>query len=165
MISTRDNLDTFLQFVSSFSPSLKFTWSISETSVNFLELNIYVDSGRLSTSIYYKETDSHSYLLYSSNHPSKCKDSIPNVQFKRVRRICSNDNDFNAKADGMGFFFKNRLYPDRTINQAKQRVSTMDRNEAFQPSSNSSDNDNRIPLVITYYPSNIPIRNIIVKNF
>ena len=36
MIGTRDNLDTFLQFVSSFSPSLTFTWSISETSVNFL---------------------------------------------------------------------------------------------------------------------------------
>ena len=69
------------------------------------------------------------------------------------------------RADEMGSFFKNRLYPDRTINQAKQRVSTMDRNEALQPSSNSSNNDNHIPLVITYHPSNIPIRNIIVKNF
>ena len=65
----------------------------------------------------------------------------------------------------MRFFFKHRLHPERTINQAKQRVSTMDRNEALRPSSNSSDNDNRIPLVITYHPSNIPIRNIIVKNF
>ena len=29
----------------------------------------------------------------------------------------------------------------------------------------SSDNDNRIPLVITYHPGNIPIRKIIVKSF
>ena len=141
------------------------TISISETSVNFLDLTISVDSGRLSTSIDNKEIDSRSYLLYSSSHPSKCKDSIRYAQFKRLRRICSNDNDFNAKADEMWSFFKNRLYPDRTINQAKQRVSTMDRNEALQPSSNSSDNDNRIPPVITYHPSNILIRNIIVKNF
>ena len=89
MIGTRDNLDTFLQFVSSFLPSLKFTWSISVTSVNFLDCTISVDSGRLSTSIYYKETDSHSYLLYSSSHPSKCKYSIPYAQFKRLHRICS----------------------------------------------------------------------------
>ena len=37
MIGTRDNLDTFLQFVSSFSPSLKFTWSISEQECPLLE--------------------------------------------------------------------------------------------------------------------------------
>ena len=77
----------------------------------------------------------------------------------------SNDNDFNDKADEMGSFFKNCLYPDRTIYRAKQRVSTMDRTEALHPSSNSSDNDNRIHLVIEYHPRNIPIRSIIVKNF
>ena len=62
MIGTRDNLDTFPQFVSSFSPSLKFTWSISETSVNFLDLTISVDSGRLSTSIYYTATPQVTHL-------------------------------------------------------------------------------------------------------
>ena len=80
MIGTHDDLNTFLQFVSSFSSSLKFTWSISDSSVNFLDLTISVNAGRLATSIFYKETDSHTYLLYSSSHPSKCKDSIPYAQ-------------------------------------------------------------------------------------
>ena len=163
MIGPRDNLDTFLQFVSSFLPSLKFSWSISDTSVNFLDLTISVDAGNLSTYIYYKETDSHSYLFCFSSHLSTCKDSIPYAQFKRLRRICSNGDDFNAKADKIRPFFNNWLYPNRTINQARRRVSTIDITEALRPSSQSGNNEDRIPLVISNHPSNVPIRKSLLR--
>ena len=47
------------------------------TSVTFLDINISVQDNKLATSVHYKPTDSHSYLLYSSSHPSYVRDSIP----------------------------------------------------------------------------------------
>ena len=74
---TKEELERFIGFVNSFHPALKFTWEISETSVTFLDINISVQDNKLATSVHYKPTDSHSYLLYSSSHPSHVKDSIP----------------------------------------------------------------------------------------
>ena len=39
---TKEELERFIGFVSSFHPALKFTWEISETSVTFLHMNISV---------------------------------------------------------------------------------------------------------------------------
>ena len=94
---TKEELEQFIGFVNSFHPALKFTWEISETSVTFLDINISVQDNKLATSVHYKPTDSHSYLLYSSSHPSHFKDSIPYSQFLRLRRLCSEDSDFNSK--------------------------------------------------------------------
>ena len=68
---TKEELERFIGFVNSFHPALKFTWEISETSVTFLDINISVQDNKLATSVHYKPTDSHSYLLYSSSHPSQ----------------------------------------------------------------------------------------------
>ena len=68
---------------------LKYTWEISETSVAFLDINISINGNSLSTSVHYKPTDSHSYLLHSSSHPSHVKNAIPYSQFLRLRRLCS----------------------------------------------------------------------------
>ena len=45
----------------------------------------------LCTSVHYKSTDSHSYLLHSSSDLSHVKNSIPYSQFLRHRRLCSDD--------------------------------------------------------------------------
>ena len=49
--------------------------SISETSVSFLDINVSVSDSGLATTVHYKPTDSHSYLLHSSSHPSHVKNS------------------------------------------------------------------------------------------
>lgn len=69
----------FTNYVNDFHPALKFTHEISETSIPFLDIKVNIEnnSDHLSTSVHYKPTDSHSYLLYSSSHPSTTRDSIP----------------------------------------------------------------------------------------
>jgi hypothetical protein len=165
MSGSRESLQQFIDFMSNFTPSLKFTHTISDTSVCFLDLNISIDSDRLSTSIYYKPTDSHSYLLYSSSHPTTCKDSIPYAQFQRLRRICSSESDFKAQSEQMASFFHKRKYPRKIVAKALHRVTSMDRVTALQPSSANKVNEDRIPLVLNFHPNNMPIRNIILKNY
>ena len=93
--STREGLNQFITAVNSFHPALKYTWEISDTSLAFLDIKVSVEGNGLCTSVHYKPTDSHSYLLYLSSHPSHVKNSIPYSQFLRLRRLCSEDSDFS----------------------------------------------------------------------
>ena len=99
--STREKLNQFITAVNSFHPTLKYTWEISETSLTFLEIKLSIEGNGLCTSVRYKATDSHSYLLYSSSHPSHVKNAIPYFQFLRLRRLCSEDSDFSLKSEEM----------------------------------------------------------------
>ena len=104
--SSREELDQFITSVNSFHPALKYTWEISETSLAFLDIKVSVGDNVLCTSVHYKPTDSQSYLLYSSSHPSNVKNSIPYSQFLRLRRLCSDDSDFSSKSEEMCPFFR-----------------------------------------------------------
>ena len=79
------------------------------------------------TSVHYKPTDSHSYLLHSSSHSPHVKNSIPYSQFLRLRRLCSDDTDFSAKADEMRNFFAERNYPNSVVTDALERVHNISR--------------------------------------
>ena len=68
--STREELNQLITAVNSFHPALKYSWEISNTSLAFLDIKVSVEGNDLCTSEHYKPTDSHSYLLYSSSHPS-----------------------------------------------------------------------------------------------
>ena len=160
---TKDELERFIGFVNSFHPALKFTREISETSVTFLNINISVQDNKLATSVHYKPTDSHSYLLYSSSHPSHVKDSIPYSQFLRLRRLCSEDSDFNSKCDEMSNFFSERGYPDSILSKALNRVQNVNRESALEPS--ASDNEERIPFTLTFHPNNLAARNVVLRKF
>ena len=140
---TKEELEQFIGFVNSFHPALKFTWEISETSVTFLDINISVQDNNLATIVHYKPTDSHSYLLYSSSHPSHVKDSIPYSQFVRLRRLCSADSDFNSKYDEMFNFFSERGYPDSILSKAINRVQNVNRESSLEPSAS----DNTCPFI------------------
>ena len=81
--SSTEELNQFITAVNSFHPALKYTWEISETSLAFLDIKVSISGNGLYTSVHYKPTDSHSYLLHSSSHPSHVKNSIPYSQFLR----------------------------------------------------------------------------------
>ena len=120
---SREEIEDFATFVNGFQPSLKFTWSISDEQLPFLDLVLKPTTDRLVTSIHYKPTDTHSYLNYASSHPTRCKEAIPYSQFLRLRRICSDETDFEEKSQEMAvLFFRHRGYPKRIISQARDRV-------------------------------------------
>ena len=160
-----DVLVSFMEFINGFHPALQYTWEISPSSVTFLDMNISIKDNHLSTSIHYKPTDSHSYLTYSSSHPRSCKNSIPYSQLLRLRRLCSDDNDFDTQAKKMGTFFQERGYPSDITTAALQRCQTITREESLRIKEKDTDNCQRTPLVITYHPSIAPVSEIIRRNW
>ena len=96
----------------------------------------------LCTSVHYKPTDSHSYLLYSSSHPSHVKNSIPYSQFLRLRRLCSDDSDFSSNSEEMCQFFEKRGYPVSVVKAGHHRAQQFDRHSSLQTS--QKDKNDRI---------------------
>ena len=113
--------------------------------------------------MHHKPTDSHSYLLYSSSHPSHVKNSIPYSQFFRLRRLCSDDSDFSLKSEEMCDFFDKRGYPASVVQAGHYHAQQIDRPSALQTS--QKENNDRIPFTITFHPQNHAVKSIILRNF
>eukprot|EP00061_Rhincodon_typus_P003605 g20506.t1 len=76
---SHEELEQFINFINTFHPNLKFTGTISDTSLSFLDLSVFISGDRLKTDIYFKPTNSHRYLNYTSSHPPSCKNVIPKM--------------------------------------------------------------------------------------
>ena len=145
--STKNELEDFMQYVNDFHPSLSYTYDISDTSVNFLDISISMTHHGLTTDIFYKDTDTHSYLRYESAHPPSCKKGIPYSQFLRLRRICNNDQTFERRSDEMSEFFSQRGFPVSTIKNSLRKASKFTQSEAINKRKNLNTG---IPLTMKF---------------
>eukprot|EP00794_Sanderia_malayensis_P002763 gene2763-3196_t len=159
-----EDIHNFIHYTNSFHPALEFTWKITENSLPFLDILLTINNESIATSIYYKETDAHSFLDYNSSHHTKCKDSIPYSQLLRLRRICSDDADFKEKALQMISYFQKNNYPANVTSAALNQVNKLSQNDALLHSGKKSSN-NRIPFTLTYHPLNNKIKQIIYRNY
>ena len=130
----------------------------------FLDILISINGDALATSVSYKPTDSHSYLLFSSSHPNHTKRSIPYSHFLRLRRLCSDDKDFETKSWEMRTFFVERGYPTHLLDSAIQKAFNNSRRDTLKPPL-AKISDDKIPLVLTFHPFNYKVRDVISRNF
>ncbi|XP_078364096.1 uncharacterized protein LOC144648396 [Oculina patagonica] len=159
----REELEDFITHVSTYHPALQFKHTISQTQLPFLDITLSISGSKICTSAYYKETDTHNYLHYTSSHPQHCKNSIPYTQFLRLRRLCSEDDDFVEKCEEMTTFFADRGYPSDLLCNDRERVNSISRQEALEKRVRQS--EERIPLVLTYHPLSSGIKHILLNNF
>ena len=61
-------LKRFMEKLNQFLPNLKFTYESSQKKVAFLDLNVSLENGCITTDLYSKSTDCHQYLHGSSVH-------------------------------------------------------------------------------------------------
>ena len=54
-------------------------------------------------------------------------------------------------------------YPDSVVKTAQQRAQTADQHWA--PQTSQKEENQRIPFTLTFHPLNLPVKNIILKNF
>ena len=163
-LMSKDELSTYIDEFNGFHDSINFTHCISTDSITFLDgvFSIDNENGTIVSTIHYKPTDSHAYLRYDSNHPIACTNSIPYSQMLRLRRICSNSDDFHNQVDNMCTLFHARGYPEPVVRSAKERVLNVHREECLaEKTAMPSD---KIPLVVPYDNFGQRVVNIIKKN-
>ena len=105
--------------------------------------------------LYIKETDRHQYLHYSSSHPNHTKRSIVFRQALKMKRICSEEEDFKTHIGEMKLWFQKRAYPDKIIDKELDKV-------IFSYRGSKSNGKNKgIPFAVTYHPLLLELSNII----
>ena len=91
-------------------PTIKFTSNCTFTSIPFLDVNVSLINGKITTDLDTKPTDKHQYLLQSSCHPKHTKRAIPFSLALRLRRICSSDDTFTKRTTELKTYLNKRGY-------------------------------------------------------
>ena len=136
---------------------------VTESVVNFLDLLISLDkhTGKLTFSLYIKPTNTFSYLLTSSNHPSFIFKNIPKSVLFRVRRICTFIYDFYFFARLFRIQFIKRGYNETVVDKTIRMISNLDRNKIIPYNSNNkSKNFNLADTLFFKLPFNFNYLNV-----
>ena len=168
-----DELKEFVNYLNTRHKTIKSTEESSTSSINFLNITVNLTQhGTLTTSLYCKPTDSHNYLLYSSEHPRHLLRGIPYSQFLRVRRICSDITDFRQNALMLASHFIRQGYPMKLVNAALLKAELQNRDTLLAKNAPSVVITKRTKsetimfyLVSTHNPSNPLLREIIEGNW
>ena len=123
-----------------------------------------IENRGVSTSVYYKPTDSHAYLHYHSNHSSLCKNAIPYSQFLRLRRLYSETDDFSAKSEEMCRFFYDKGYPLTVVSSALAKARSVSR-DSLLSHSNVKESVRKVPLILDFNSYNKKVMSIVRRNF
>ena len=159
-----EELQSFIDHLTNFNSSIKYTYTISSNTVTFLDLQLTIDNNHIKSCVHFKPTDSHNYLLYSSSHPPSCKQSIPFSQLLRIKRCCSDNDDVITISNQVTNYFSARQYPKHIIESANKNIHSIHREHILMPSSNKVSPDS-IPLILPFHPSIYPLRRIILKHY
>ena len=147
-----EKLDAFMTYLNSVHPTIKFTEKHSHHSIEFLDVLLTREGNRLKTDLFVKETDTHQYLQFNSCHPWHTKKGIPYSQALRMRRICSNDEDFHKRCEDLHGWLLNRGFKNGMVTDQIVRAKNCDR-DSLLDTEHKQERDNRINFVVTYHPA------------
>ena len=161
------DLHKFVDHLNSRVATIKFTMEFSKREISFLDTRVINKDNRLYTDLYTKPTDTHDYLMYSSAHPRRCKDSIPYSQFLRIRRICKREVDFRKNVMILSVHFLRRQYPEKLLLKAAALALEKDRETLLIPKEKGKDayDETQIFLSTTFHPSDNNVRDIAYRNW
>ena len=167
---SEQSLTEFLSFCNNFSEQqgmkscIKFTYSYSSKSVNFLDTTVSVsDDGTVQTDLYAKPTAAYQYLHQSSYHDPHLIRAIPKSQFIRIRRICSSLQTYWLHANNYIKHFSKRGYEVSRLRATASEIASQDRAQLLSP--REKEKSDRIPLVVTYHHKFREFSKILHNNF
>ena len=121
---------------------------------DFLSLKVLVSQlGKILTDIYYKETNTHDYLHYSSHHPTHIKNNIPFVLAKSIIVITTDNEMMENNLRDLTSWLLNCGYPLQVITKGIH-------NARLQGPAPPPDKKRSIPLITTFF-SNLDGGNIL----
>ena len=114
------DFETFLQNLNNHHPTIKYEHTISESSIDYLDLTIYKYKDfqitrKLSFKTHLKPANSFQYVQHDSHHPPNIKTAIVKGKLLRYKRQCSDPTQFNILKQQLFQHFTNRGYPSKII--------------------------------------------------
>lgn len=141
---------------------------IEGESVNFLDLIISFNSltRKFEFSLYVKPTNTFSYLLPNSNHPSYIFKNIPKSLFLRIRRICTSYIDYLSHSRNLFVQLLKRNYNPKEIAKISHLVSKIDRESLIPYKSKTLNFSENKLFFFSNFDNSLPnLRNLIYTSF
>ena len=138
--------------------------------IEFLDLEVRVENGRLETNLYVKPSNLQLFLDYFSNHPQHCKEGIIFGQALRIIERCSKAEDLEKNLDSLAEKLKERNYPETLIQEKFQKARKIDRADILK-SRKKKKPDGKVRGIFTYNTTNPPLqkwirlsKKVLIKN-
>ena len=148
-----DKLQTFLSYINRSHPTIKFEYTFSTQSVNFLDTTIYTNStGKLKSDLYIKPTDRTLLLHQTSFYPQSCKDAIIYSQALQCRRIITDNDSLQKRLNDLLITLVDGGYKKETIQTAFNRALQHAQNDLLYKSENNQRNNS--PIISIPYNNN-----------
>ena len=147
--------------------SLELTYEV-KNHIHYLDLSISQNSFtlRLNFSLYFKKTNTFSYLLNTSNHPDFILKNIPKSLFIRIRRICSSFIDYIYFSENLTNKLLSRGYKLPLLNKIFNMVANLDRIKLLEYKTKSNNNfKNSIPFKLEFDKNVINFNEILSRSF
>lgn len=162
---SKAELEDFIKHMNTAHPFLKFkaNFDFLSKKVEFLDTIISItEQSFLKTDLYTKPGKKNSILHYDSSHPFHILMNIPYSLALRVKRICSDVQDFMRHLNILKVDLLSRGYKKNYITKAFEKVIPLDRKSALKKVDKKI--LNRTVLSLQYDPRLPNISNIL-KNF
>ena len=150
---SKEDIDTLHNILNNLNEHLKFTIDSSDHQLPFLDCMVIKNGNLIETDIFYKPTDSKTYLLFTSCHPKHTKVSIPFSLARRLRTIISNEDTFDIRAQELEEYLIKQKYPKTLIQAGIQKAKSLHRTNLLNEI-NPRNNQDAIAYVSTYNPRN-----------
>ena len=158
---TKEEFLEFIKICNENEERIKVTYEICEKEAVFLDVKVVrIEEGRVKTELYVKPTDRTRYLHVNSDHPRHVKEGIAKGQARRLRRICSEEQDYWKHAEKTKEKMISRGYGDQQVGRQLRDAFKMSRRDALQRVERRK--DSKINFVTTH-SAYLPNVNRILK--
>ena len=125
-------------------PSINFTYRFG-TEVDFMDSSLSIRGDSISSDLYTKPTDTHQYLLPSSDHPPHVHKHLPYGLGIRLRAIVSDDTRLEHRLSELTAFFTARGYSKPAVEEQLDRVRATPRDRVLNCTKRSFGNQPHRP--------------------
>ena len=101
--------------------------SADDNGLEFLDLKLKIQNGKISVDVYSKPTNSFTYVMPSTCYPRKNINNAPRGIALRLKRICDSDEKFAARSTEYKNYLIARHYEPKVV---EHHISKLSRNEA-----------------------------------
>lgn len=154
-----ESAQAFVTAINMNKSNLEFNANISKTSVEFLDVRMFVANSSLQSTLHRKSTVGNSTLHAHSFHPRHLIASIPFGEMLRLRRICSSEIDLRSCHADPASRFQARGYSPKDIKLAQAKANVIPRTELLA-SCGSSKATTRLQVGDNTAPAHVSTRFI-----
>ena len=160
---TEEELLNFFTEINLVHPTIKFDYSYSRKSVNFLDSKVSILGRKLGTSVYTKPTDRKAYLHARSYHPRSTIEAIAYSQAARLRRICTEKTEFLKFAEKLKEDLTNRGHKEGKVTEEINWAASLNWESLL--TYKQKPESNRVLLIVTYNKRLPNLKNIIDESW